>query len=99
MATPLRSDQVQAIARLSRLKLTDAELAEFTLQLQQVLQYVEQLDEVDSTAVEPMVHAIELHNVLRADVLAPSLPRAAALANAPQTDGRCFLCPPILGEK
>ena len=54
------------------------------------------LEELDTSAVEPMVHAIELTNVLREDTLVPSLPLADGLKNAPKQDGRYFLVPAIL---
>ncbi len=94
MALPL--DTVQKVAGLARLQLTDAEIEMFSQQLGGILDYVAMLDELDTSNVEPMVHAIELTNVLRDDVLAPSLPRADALLNAPKQDGRYFLVPAIL---
>lgn len=94
MLTP---SDVHKVALLSRLKLTEAEVARFTQQLGDVLKYVEQLDEVNVDGVEPMVHAVEVRNVLRKDDVAPSLPREQALSNAPKTDGKYFLVPPILG--
>jgi aspartyl-tRNA(Asn)/glutamyl-tRNA(Gln) amidotransferase subunit C len=87
---------VEKIARLARLKLTDDEIDRFTGQLGSVLQYVEMLNEVDTDGVEPMAHAVELTNVLRDDEVTESLPREAALSNAPQTDGKYFLVPQIL---
>jgi aspartyl-tRNA(Asn)/glutamyl-tRNA(Gln) amidotransferase subunit C len=65
-------------------------------QLARILDYVEMLNEVDTDDVEPMAHAVEVTNVLREDAVRESLPREAALANAPKTDGECFLVPPIL---
>jgi aspartyl-tRNA(Asn)/glutamyl-tRNA(Gln) amidotransferase subunit C len=63
------------------------------------LKYVDALNEVDTTNVEPMVHAIELSNVFRPDTVVDSLPRSAALQNAPKTDGTYFLVPQILEDK
>jgi len=90
-----RSD-VEKVARLARLKLTDEELDRFTGQLGSVLEYVDMLNEVDTDGVEPMAHAVEVTNVLRADETTESLPREAALSNAPLTDGKYFLVPQIL---
>ena len=92
----LSRDDVAKVARLARLELTDAELDSFTGQLSSILDYVAILDELNLDGVEPMVHAVELSNVLRADELKPSLPRPAALANAPKTDGKYFLVPAII---
>lgn len=92
----LPRETVVKVAGLARLQLTDAEIATFSLQLGGILDYVAMLGELDTSAVEPMVHAIELTNVLREDTLVPSLPRADALMNAPKQDGRYFLVPAIL---
>lgn len=92
----LTRDNVAKIARLSRLRLTDDELDRFTGQLGQILNYVEMLNEVDTTGVEPMAHAGDLCNVFRADELRPSLDRADVFRNAPKSDGKYFLVPPIL---
>ena len=98
MAEPLTKETVTKVAHLARLKLTDAELNLFTTQLGQVLGYVELLDELDTSAVEPMAHVADIANVFRDDEIRPSLPRAAALSNAPKTDGKYFVVPQILEE-
>ena len=92
-----RSD-VEKVALLARLRLTDAELGTMTEQLTQIVGYVDQLAEVDTEGVEPMAHAVEVTNVFADDVVQPSLPREAALANAPRQNGRGYLVPPVLGE-
>ena len=96
MTKRLTSEDVRSVARLARLQLSDEEVERLTQQLGEILTYVEQLNEVDTEGVEPMAHAIELSNVLRADDPRDSLPREAALGNAPQTDGKYFLVPQIL---
>lgn len=96
MPAKLTPEDVLKVARLGRLKLTDAEVADYTAKLGSILEYVESLNEVDTEDVEPMVHAVELSNVFRRDEVTPSLPREAALANAPKTDGQFFLVPQIL---
>ena len=88
---------VARVAKLSRLEVKPGELDAFTAQLRGILAYVNLLDEVNTDGVEPMAHAIELTDVLRGDVPTPMLPREAALANAPETDGEFFLVPQILG--
>ena len=87
---------VRKVASLARLKVSDAEVASLTTDLTAILGYVDVLSEVDTTGIEPMVHAVELSNVLRADTVIESLPRAAALSNAPRSDGECFLVPAII---
>jgi aspartyl-tRNA(Asn)/glutamyl-tRNA(Gln) amidotransferase subunit C len=96
MPDKLTRDEVLKVARLARLKLNDAELDDYTEKLGNVLAYVDSLNEIDTEDIEPMVHAVELSNVFRADEVTPSLPREAALANAPKTDGKFFLVPQIL---
>jgi aspartyl-tRNA(Asn)/glutamyl-tRNA(Gln) amidotransferase subunit C len=92
----LSRDAAAKVAQLARLKLSEAELDSLTGQLGAILDYVAILDELNVADVEPMVHAIELSNVLRPDERSASLPRAAALANAPKTDGKFFLVPAII---
>ncbi len=92
----LTREDAAKVARLARLQLGDNELDALTGQLGRLLDYVAILDELDVTNVEPMVHAIELSNVLRPDEVKPSLPRPDALANAPKTDGKYFLVPAII---
>jgi len=92
-----RSD-VEKVALLARLQLTDAELETVTGQLSQIVGYVDQLGEVNTEGVEPMAHAIEVVNVFRADQVGPSLPRDEALTSAPHHDDRGYLVPAVLGE-
>jgi aspartyl-tRNA(Asn)/glutamyl-tRNA(Gln) amidotransferase subunit C len=94
----LSREDVEKVALLARLKLSDDELALMTAQLGQIVGYVEQLNELDTDEVEPMAHAVELVNVFRTDELVDSLPRDEALANAPKSDGECYLVPAVLGE-
>jgi len=96
MSNSLTRDDVLKVAVLARLKLTDVEVADLTVQLGRVLDYVAVLNEVDTDNVDPLVHAVETSNVFRADEICESLPREEALANAPSTDGRSFLVPAIL---
>lgn len=92
------ADEIRQVANLARLTISDEDVERLQGQLSSILKYVERLNEVDTSQVEPMVHAIELTNVFRADEPAPSLPREAALANAPRSDGSYFLVPPIFDE-
>jgi aspartyl-tRNA(Asn)/glutamyl-tRNA(Gln) amidotransferase subunit C len=96
MPARLTRADVLKVATLARLKLSDAEIDDYTETLGNILDYVALLNEVDTEEVEPLVHAVELSNVFRDDEVRPSLPQAAALANAPKTDGRFFLVPQIL---
>lgn len=98
MAERLTRDEVAKVAFLGRLKLSESELATFTSQLGNVLEYVRMLDQVDTENVEPMSHAVEMSNVFREDIVRPSLPRDASLSSAPKSDGQSFLVPQILGD-
>jgi aspartyl-tRNA(Asn)/glutamyl-tRNA(Gln) amidotransferase subunit C len=89
---------VEKVALLARLRLTDDELETMTGQLAQIVGYVDQLAEVDAEGVEPMAHAVEVTNVFAADEVEPSLSRDAALANAPRHNGRGYLVPAVLGD-
>jgi len=88
---------VEKVALLARLQLTDVELETMTAELSQIVTYVDQLGEVDTEEVEPMAHAVEISNVFASDEVRPSLPRALALANAPRRNERGYLVPPVLG--
>ena len=89
---------VDKVSLLGRLLLSDAELDTMTTQLTRVVGYVEQLSEVNTESVQPMAHAVEMHNVFRDDALGESLPRDEALANAPKRDSECYRVPAVLGE-
>jgi aspartyl-tRNA(Asn)/glutamyl-tRNA(Gln) amidotransferase subunit C len=89
---------IEKVALLSRLQLTEEEVGAMAEQLGQILQYVDQLSQVNTEGVEPMAHAIERQNVFRSDEVAPSLPREEALANAPHHDSRGYLVPAVLGD-
>ena len=92
----LSRDDVRKVAALARLKVTENELDSLADDLRAIIGYVEVLNEVDTTGIAPMVHAVELQNVLRPDDIVESLPRSAALSNAPRTDGEYFLVPAII---
>jgi aspartyl-tRNA(Asn)/glutamyl-tRNA(Gln) amidotransferase subunit C len=92
----LSEDDIHKVAELARLNLSEEEVAELRPQLSKLIDYVAVLEEADTEEVEPMVHAIEQTNVFRDDVPTDPLPRDVALANAPKTDGKYFLVPPII---
>jgi aspartyl-tRNA(Asn)/glutamyl-tRNA(Gln) amidotransferase subunit C len=86
----LSAEQVRWVAHLARLDLTEDELRTMTPQLAAIVAYVDLLAQVNTEGVEPLAHALPIHNVFRDDELAPSLPTDAALSNAPdrRTDAR-----------
>ncbi|MCH2200807.1 MAG: Asp-tRNA(Asn)/Glu-tRNA(Gln) amidotransferase subunit GatC [Fuerstiella sp.] len=95
----MERDEVLKVASLARLSLNDQEIGEFGRQLTEILSYVATLEELDLEGTEPMPHAVDASNVFREDTQGESLTRDAALANAPQTDGRFFMVPQILDQK
>src|ERR671933_419900 len=86
----LTAEDVRWVAHLARLELTDAELETMTRQLSAIVDYVAQLQQVNTDGVEPLAHALSVHNVFRDDEPRPSLPVDEALANAPdrRTDAK-----------
>ena len=88
--------EVRYVADLARLELTPGEEREFTAQLNAVLEYMEQLNEVDTGGVEPTAHVLPLRNVLREDEVRPSLPVGEVLGNAPEADRDHFVVPKII---
>jgi aspartyl-tRNA(Asn)/glutamyl-tRNA(Gln) amidotransferase subunit C len=90
--------EVEKVSLLGRLLLSESELDTMTTQLTRVVGYVEQLREVNTDGIQPMAHAVEMHNVFRDDLQFASLPRDEALANAPKRDSECYRVPAVLGE-
>jgi aspartyl-tRNA(Asn)/glutamyl-tRNA(Gln) amidotransferase subunit C len=90
--------QVHKVAHLARLELTAAEEAQFTTQLGNILDYVEQLSELDVTDVAPTTRAIDVSNITRTDDLSPYGDRAAILACAPDQEGDFFKVPKIMED-
>ena len=88
---------VEHIAELARLKFADSELDSYTDQLNEILNYMEKLNELDTEKVEPLSHPVEGNNVFRADEVRPSIPTEEALKNAPQKDEQFFHVPKIIG--
>ena len=93
----LTLDDVKHVAQLSRLALPEERLAALTGELESILGYIDKLAEVDTTGVEPMAHALPVHNVLRDDVPQDGLPLDKVLQNAPETDGPFFKVPKVIG--
>ena len=91
-------EDVQHVARLARLELSEPELVRMQDELSHILAYIDKLRSVDTTGVEPTSHAVPLTNVMREDEPRPSLPRADMLANAPEAGGDFFRVPRIIEE-
>jgi len=90
--------QVRHIAHLARLRLSDAEVVQFGGQLGAILEYMKQLNEVDTAGVEPTAHPLPVHSVFREDEPADPLGVARVLANAPEAAGAYFKVPKVLEQ-
>ncbi len=86
---------VEHVAKLARLELTEEEKVKFSKQLGDILKYVEQMNKVDTTDVEPMSHAIPVVNVMREDVVVSEHTKEELMANAPFKEVGFFRVPKI----
>jgi len=91
-------EQVQKVAHLARLELTPEQQEQFTGQLSKILEYVEQLNELDTTDVPPTTRAIDVSNVTREDEIRPYTDKEALLEQAPAREDDYFRVPQILNE-
>ena len=87
---------IEKVARLARLELSDEEKSTFESQLEQILTYMEQLNGLDTSGVEPTSHAIPVYNVFREDEVRSSLPQEEVLAVAPDEEDGHFKVPRII---
>ncbi|MGL5080745.1 MAG: Asp-tRNA(Asn)/Glu-tRNA(Gln) amidotransferase subunit GatC [Microcoleaceae cyanobacterium] len=91
-------EQVHKVAHLARLQLTPAEEEKYTVELGSILDYFEQLKELDTENVAPTTRAIDLSNITRSDTLEPYANREAILKGAPEQDGSYFRVPKIMSD-
>ena len=89
-------EQVEHVARLARLGLSEDETERFQQQLSQILDTMRALDALDTAAIPPTAQVIPLQTVMRDDEVRPSLPVEAVLRNAPRREGDFFKVPPVL---
>jgi aspartyl-tRNA(Asn)/glutamyl-tRNA(Gln) amidotransferase subunit C len=92
----ISKEEVAYVAHLARLSFSEGETEKFTSQLNDILLYMDKLNAVDTTGVEPMTHAIAQKNAFRNDRVDVSLPIEASLANAPESRGSCFQVPKVI---
>jgi aspartyl-tRNA(Asn)/glutamyl-tRNA(Gln) amidotransferase subunit C len=92
----ISAEEVERVAVLARLHLTDQEKAQLTRQLDDILEYMDQLNRLDTSGVEPFVHGLEEEPLLREDAVINRPDPEALLANAPDRDGTFFKVPKIL---
>jgi len=90
---------VEKIAELARLKFSEQELESFTHQMNEILSYMDKLNELDTENVKPLSHPVEQTNVFREDELKSSITTEEALKNAPAKDEHHFKVPKVIGDK
>lgn len=90
---------VEKLANLSRLKFDDTQKESIKADLQRMIQFVEKLNELDTTGVEPLLHMSDNVNILRADEVKGSIERTEGLKNAPVQDGVFFKVPKVIKKK
>ncbi|MGB9772967.1 MAG: Asp-tRNA(Asn)/Glu-tRNA(Gln) amidotransferase subunit GatC [Bacteroidota bacterium] len=87
---------VEHVAALARLEFTEQEKEKLVHQLNRILEYIDKLNELDTSDVEPLSHVIELSNVFREDVVEPSYPVEEILKNAPERTEKFFKVPKVI---
>jgi len=92
----LSREEVEHIALLARIGLSEEEVERFRKELSSILSYFSRLQEVNTEGVPPTSHVIPLSNVMREDEIAPSLPPEEVLSNAPEVEEGFIKVPPIL---
>lgn len=92
----LTQEELAKLAHLTRLEWNDDKAEAMGASLNNILAYMEELNQVNTDDVEPTVHAVELYNVWREDEPQPSLDRESALMNAPERDGVYFKVPKLI---
>jgi aspartyl-tRNA(Asn)/glutamyl-tRNA(Gln) amidotransferase subunit C len=98
MAERITRDEVEHVARLARLALSDAEIDALTSDLGAILDHAAQVSALDTSDVPPTAHPLPLVNVLRADEVRPGVDRDEVLAQAPEAEDGRFRVPRILGD-
>ena len=92
----ITDELIKKLAHLSRLHIEDNEIDEYKKDFASMVQFVEKLNEVDTTGIAPLLHITDAVNVLREDDVQGSCTQEQALKNAPKTDGIYFLVPKVI---
>jgi aspartyl-tRNA(Asn)/glutamyl-tRNA(Gln) amidotransferase subunit C len=95
-AMKITRDEVRHVTRLARLKLSEEQEGQLTAQLNNVLEYMERLNELNTEGVEPTFHTSSLQNAFREDEVRPSLPKEISLDNAPKKTESFFVVPKVI---
>lgn len=99
MSQRITREDVEYVARLARLELSADEVELFTGQLADILEHAADIESLDVGDVPPTAHPLPMVNVLRPDVVVPSVDRDEVLAQAPAAEAGQFRVPPVLGEE
>tara|TARA_Y100001970_G_C13862114_1_gene664661 strand:- start:88 stop:393 length:306 start_codon:yes stop_codon:yes gene_type:complete len=89
-------EEILKIASLAKLVLSEKEISLYTDQINEILEYMNQLDELDTDGIEPLSHVLDQINMTRKDENKPSLEREKALKNAPKADNEYFIVPNVI---
>ncbi|HZY09920.1 MAG TPA: Asp-tRNA(Asn)/Glu-tRNA(Gln) amidotransferase subunit GatC, partial [Bacteroidota bacterium] len=89
-------NEVKHVAQLAHLQFSEDELKKLSHQLNDILEYIQKLNELDTTTIEPLSQVMELNNVFREDVVKPSYPREEMLQNAPRRTEKFFKVPKVI---
>jgi aspartyl-tRNA(Asn)/glutamyl-tRNA(Gln) amidotransferase subunit C len=92
-------NDVEHIAKLARLEFSPDEMEKFTHQMNDILKYIDKLNELDTSNIEPLTQVMESGNVFREDIVTPSLPVEEILKNAPANDGKFFKVPKVIDHE
>lgn len=92
----ISSEDVKHVAKLARLIISEDDIQLFTSQLNQILTYVDKLNELDTTRVKPTHHSLAITNAFREDIVKPSIPNEKSLANAPAKTNGTFIVPRVI---
>lgn len=92
----ITKETIEHVANLSRLNLTEEEKEKLTFEMADILTYVDKLNELDTTGVEPTQHVLSIKNVFRKDISGTSYDREKILSNAPSGENGCFKVPKVV---
>jgi len=92
----ISKETVQYVAHLARIELKEKELEVLSVQLEAILDFIDQLKEIDIANIPPTSHILPVSNVLREDSPKPSLPTEKVLANSPEKEGNFFVVPKVI---
>jgi aspartyl-tRNA(Asn)/glutamyl-tRNA(Gln) amidotransferase subunit C len=93
---PLQADAIEKLCELSRLEVTDAEMADFTGKLSRIVELVDQLQRVDTSQTEPLAHPLSMHQRLRPDAVTESDERERYQRNAAEVESGLYLVPKVI---